>query len=95
VIFAFLLTIDSTCIYTDVPTGVRYYTDQYSETNVMDFLFSLLRIKGFYVFRALHAHLQEALRKRHLVYCVRVMSVGCTRIGVESTSRWFHYTGTL
>jgi hypothetical protein len=50
---------------------------QYSETNVMHFLLSLLRIKGLYMFRALLAHLQEALDKRHLVYCVRVMSVGC------------------
>jgi hypothetical protein len=33
--------------------------------------------------RALLAHPQEALHKRHLVYCVRVMSVGCARIGVE------------
>jgi hypothetical protein len=49
---------------------------QYSETNVMHFLFSLLRIKSLYMFRALLAHLQEALHKRHLVYCVRVMSVG-------------------
>jgi hypothetical protein len=30
------------------------------------------------MFRALLAHPQEALHKRHLVYCVRVMSVGCT-----------------
>jgi hypothetical protein len=37
----------------------------------------LLRIKGLYMFRALLAHLQEALHKRHLVYCVHVMSVGC------------------
>jgi hypothetical protein len=59
---------------------------QYSETNVMHFLFSLLRIKGLYMFRALLAHLQEALHKRHLVYCVRVVSVGCTRIGVELVS---------
>jgi hypothetical protein len=29
------------------------------------------------MFRALLAHPQEALRKRHLVYCVRIMSVGC------------------
>jgi hypothetical protein len=29
------------------------------------------------MFRALLAHLQEALHKRFLVYCVRVMSVGC------------------
>jgi hypothetical protein len=42
----------------------------------MQCLFSLLRIKGVYMFRAVYAHLQEAIRKRHLVYCVRVMSVG-------------------
>jgi hypothetical protein len=30
------------------------------------------------MFRKLLAHLQEALHKRHLVYCVRVMSVGST-----------------
>jgi hypothetical protein len=36
------------------------------------------------MFRALLAHSQEALHKRHLVYCIRVTSVGCTRIGVES-----------
>jgi hypothetical protein len=29
------------------------------------------------MFRALLAHPQEALHKRHLVYCVRIMSVGC------------------
>jgi hypothetical protein len=54
---------------------------QYSETNVMHFLFNLLRMKGLYMFRALLAHPQEALHVWHLVYCVRVMSVGCTRIG--------------
>jgi hypothetical protein len=42
------------------------------------FVFNLLRIKGHYVFRALLAHPQEALNKRHLVYCVCVVSVGCT-----------------
>jgi hypothetical protein len=52
---------------------------QYSETKVMQFLFSLLRIKVLYMFRALLAHPQESLHKRHLVYCVRVMSVGCNR----------------
>jgi hypothetical protein len=50
---------------------------QCSETNVMQFFFSLLRIKGPYMFRALHAHPQEALSKSHLVYCARVMPVGC------------------
>jgi hypothetical protein len=59
---------------------------QYSKTNVMHFLLNLLRIKGLYMFRALLAHLQEAVHKRHLVYCVHVMSVGCTRIGVELQS---------
>jgi hypothetical protein len=39
----------------------------YNETNVMHSLFSLLRIKGLYMFRALLAHPQEALHKRHLV----------------------------
>jgi hypothetical protein len=29
------------------------------------------------MFRALPANLQGALHKRHLVYCARVMSVGC------------------
>jgi hypothetical protein len=58
---------------------------QYNETNVMLFLFNLLRIMGLYMFGALLAHPQEVLDKRHLVYCVRVVSVGCTRIGVLCT----------
>jgi hypothetical protein len=57
---------------------------QHSETNVMHFSFNVLRIKGLYMFRALLAHPQEVLHKRHLVYCVRVMSVGITRIGVDA-----------
>jgi hypothetical protein len=32
------------------------------------------------MFRALPAHPQEALHKRHLVYCVRIMSVGCDTV---------------
>jgi hypothetical protein len=51
-------------------------TDIYN-SNVMPFLFNLLRIKGLYMFRPLLAHPQETIHKRHLVYCVRVMSVGC------------------
>jgi hypothetical protein len=43
----------------------------------MHFLFSLLRINGLYMFRALLAQSQEALHMRHLVYCVHFMSVGC------------------
>jgi hypothetical protein len=58
-------------------------TSQYSETNVTYFLFSLLRIKGLYMFRALLADPQEPMHKGHLVYCVRVMSAGCTRTAVE------------
>jgi hypothetical protein len=38
------------------------------------------------MFRALLAHPQETLYKRHLVYCVRVMSVGCTRIRVVKST---------
>jgi hypothetical protein len=58
---------------------------QYSETNMMHFLFSLLRIKGNYMFRVLLVHPQEALHKLHLVYCVHVVSVGCTRIEAEAS----------
>jgi hypothetical protein len=35
------------------------------------------------MFRALLADPQEALHKRHLVYCVRIMSVGCATIAVS------------
>jgi hypothetical protein len=57
-----------------------------NETNVMSFSFSLLRIKSLYMFRALLAHAQEALHKRHLVYCVRIMSVGCGTVAANCTS---------
>jgi hypothetical protein len=69
---------------TSVAETCRRHTNLYlyDETNVTHFLFRLLRIKGLYMFRALLAHPQEALNNQHLVYCVRVMSVGCTRIGV-------------
>jgi hypothetical protein len=45
------------------------------------------------MFGALLAHPQEVLHKQHLVYCVRVMSVGCYQ-GWSGTgaSRWFHCT---
>jgi FtsH-binding integral membrane protein len=36
------------------------------------FVFSLLGINSLYMFRALFAHLQEALHKQHLVYCVHI-----------------------
>jgi hypothetical protein len=38
--------------------------------------------QGLYVFRALLAHPQEVLHKRLLVYCVRIMSVGCGKVAV-------------
>jgi hypothetical protein len=56
--------------------------------NVMHFLLNLLRIKFLYMFRALLAHLQEALNKQHLVYCVRVMSVGCTNLIYIFNCNW-------
>jgi hypothetical protein len=37
-----------------------------------------------YIFRALLAHPQEALHKQHLVYSVRVMSVGCANPGARN-----------
>jgi hypothetical protein len=76
------------CVCADLPLYLMYcwtciVVYQYSEPNVMHFLFSLLRINGLYMFRALLAPPQDALHKRHLVYCVRVISVGCTRVKVE------------
>jgi hypothetical protein len=66
---------------------VGYFSDlnlgQYSKTNVMH-LFNLLRIKSLYMFRTLLAHLQEVLHKRVLLYCVSIMSVGCTGIGAAN-----------
>jgi hypothetical protein len=56
------------------------YGHRYTETNVMHFLFNLLTIMGLCMFWTLLAHPQEALNKRHLVYCMRKMSVGCTKI---------------
>jgi hypothetical protein len=53
---------------------------------VMHFLFCLLRINGLYMFRALLAHPQEVLYKRHLVYCVRVLSVGCNRVELAQST---------
>jgi hypothetical protein len=61
---------------------------QCNETNVMHFLFNLLKIKSLYIFRTLLAHLQEVLHKRHLVYWVRVMSVGCYQ---NCLRRQFHF----
>jgi hypothetical protein len=72
--------------HNDLLTAHHSTLDQWSETNVMHILFSSLRIKSLYMFRALLSHPQEALHKQHLVYCVRVMSVGCTRIGLELVS---------
>jgi hypothetical protein len=60
------------------------------------------------MFRALLAHLQEALHKRYL-YCVRVMSVDCDMVALQlchsqltlyaqsmkSASHWFQYTDML
>jgi hypothetical protein len=59
---------------------------QYNETNVMHFSFNLLRIKGLYMFGALLAHPQQALHKRHFIYPVRIMSVGCGTVTVNCNS---------
>jgi hypothetical protein len=44
---------------------------------------NLLKIKGLHMFRALLAHPQEAPHKRHLVYCVRIMPIGCGTVAVS------------
>jgi hypothetical protein len=52
----------------------------------MHFSFSLLMIKGLYMFRALFAHPQETLHKRHLACCVCMMSVGCGTVAISLQS---------
>jgi hypothetical protein len=39
------------------------------------------------MFRALLAHPQEGLHEQHLVYCVRIMSVGCGTVAAN----WRHF----
>jgi hypothetical protein len=39
------------------------------------------------MFRALLVHPQEALHKRHLVYCVRIMSVGSITAAVPQVKK--------
>jgi hypothetical protein len=36
------------------------------------------------MFRALFSHPQKALHKRHLVYSLRIMSVGCATVAVST-----------
>jgi hypothetical protein len=82
-----LLEVMSTRVYTSLnPYGSlsaqrlsERTVHQYSETNVIHFLFILLRINGLDMFRALLADPQEALHKRQLIYCLCVLSVDCTR----------------
>jgi hypothetical protein len=62
---------------------------------MMHFLFNLLRIKGLYMFRTLLAHLQEALHQLYLVYCVHVMSVGCTSSTPILVAANWHNTHTI
>jgi hypothetical protein len=68
----FFCSSDILCI-----TILKQLAFQYNKTNVMQFSFNLLKIKSRYMFRALLAHPQEVLNNRHLVYCIRIMSVGC------------------
>jgi hypothetical protein len=42
------------------------------------------------MFRALLAHPQEVLHKRQVVYCVRIMSVGCGMVTVFENPRPLH-----
>jgi hypothetical protein len=68
---------------------------QYNETTVMQFLFNLFRIRGLYMFRALRPHPQAALHKRHLVYCVRVMSVGYGTVAVPRKREKMKHSETV
>jgi hypothetical protein len=47
------------------------------------------------MFRTLLANPQEALHKRHLVYCKHVMSVDCARIHSNPGAANLHNTHTV
>jgi hypothetical protein len=47
------------------------------------------------MFRELLAHPQEVLHKRHLVYCVRIMSVGCGSVAVKLNSQLALYASSI
>jgi hypothetical protein len=59
---------------------------QYSETNVMHFLFSLLRIKGLYMFRALLAHPRRRCTSDTWYIACILCQLAATSIGVEFRS---------
>jgi hypothetical protein len=71
-----------------LPVVTDEYGHLYSVTNVMHFLFNLLRIKILYMFRALLVYPQEALHTRHLVYCGRVTSGVFTWTEVVALQSW-------
>jgi hypothetical protein len=66
----------------------RQLRDQYIETNVMYFLFNLLRIKGLYMFRALLSHPQEALHVTFGVLRVlcQLAAPGCSQLALHTCS---------
>jgi hypothetical protein len=89
------LQLPSPALFLYLPVNLMFcysISYQYSETNVMPFLFNLLRIKGLYMLRGLLAQTQEALNKRHLVYCVRIVGwlhqdcSGCNKPSVVCVS---------
>jgi hypothetical protein len=58
-LFETFLTLPGRSMKTNTFYTESSVADLYSETNVMHFLFNLLRIKGLYMFRALFAHPQD------------------------------------
>jgi hypothetical protein len=68
VILNYLRTTKSLLIQRASNTNCRYL--QFTASNVMHFLFNLLRIKDLYMFRTSLAQPKEVAHKRHLVYYV-------------------------
>jgi hypothetical protein len=54
-----------------------HYTDISMLPKRCTIFFQFISINSLYMFRALFAHLQEALYIQQLVYFLRVMSAGC------------------
>jgi hypothetical protein len=64
--------------------GFWLFEYQYPETNMMQFLFSLLKIMGLYMLRALLAHTQEALQSD--IWYIACVLCQLAAPGLSSTS---------
>jgi hypothetical protein len=72
---------------TNISDATSSSSHQYNENNVTHFSLNLLKIKDLCTFQALLAGPQEALHKRHSVYCVCIFCVPRTLVAFYQLQR--------